>query len=80
MFESCRPDLRKPLGNKGLSAFMEQRPTEPRIRRGDLGATPALVASSSRGRSVCGTSDASEGRGRPARSHRSDSCPHHSCL
>ena len=23
MFESCRPDLRKPLGNKGLSAFMD---------------------------------------------------------
>ena len=22
MFESCRPDLRKPLGNKGLSAFL----------------------------------------------------------
>ena len=42
MFESCRPDLRKPLGNKGLSAFMDAARQDRQLLRGYAGAMKSL--------------------------------------
>jgi hypothetical protein len=40
MFESCRPDSRKLLGNKGLSAFLGQGAGRAEKRWGNSGAIP----------------------------------------
>ena len=42
MFESCRPDLRKPLGNKGLSAFLGRGGAGEKKSLRYLGATSRL--------------------------------------
>ena len=42
MFESCRPDLRKPLGNKGLSAFLDAARQDRQLLRGYAGAMKSL--------------------------------------
>ena len=40
MFESCRPDSRKLLGNKGLSAFLGRWAGRAETRWRYAGATP----------------------------------------